>query len=92
MKLIIPVEKRILVYSVFNDKIINAEQRAKYPNDFRVEDQLLNEVRNRCIEQTSQIENLLSIVYVLRDGSIETEINVSRPKYDFHPNFNDDPV
>jgi hypothetical protein len=90
MRLIIPVEKRVLVYSVLNEKIINIEQQSNYPHHFRVKSKLLNETRKSCIDQTSKTENLLSIVYVHQDGSLEIEINVSRPKYGFHPNYNHD--
>jgi hypothetical protein len=90
MRLIIPSDKRVLVYSVLNEKIINALQRSNYPNDFNVEITLLNEFRKRCIDQTSKTENIHSFVYIHQDGTVETEINVATPKYDFHPNYNDD--
>jgi hypothetical protein len=90
MALIIPQDKRVLVYSILNEKIINVALRSKYPNHFRVESKFLNEIKKSCIDQTSKTENLLSIVYIHQDGSLETEINVSRPKYSFHPNYNDD--
>jgi hypothetical protein len=88
MKLIIPKERRILVYSVLNEKIINVKQLSRYTNDFQVENKILNEVRNRCIGLISERENFYSIIYIHRDGSIETEINVLIPKYDFHPEYN----
>lgn len=90
MALIIPQDKRVLVYLVLNEKINNIAQRSKYPNHFCLENTLLHETRKSCINQTSKTENLLSIVYIHQDGTLETEINVSRPKYSFHPNYNDD--
>lgn len=50
---------------------------------------LLATKKNVLIALTTEDENLHSFIYVHFDGQLETEINVSSPKYDFHENYND---
>jgi hypothetical protein len=85
----VPRERRVIVYSVLNEKIINTNQKNKYPTDFMVDSSLLTAKRNELIALTTEEENLHSFIYVHFDGQLETEINVSNPKYDFHENYND---
>ena len=88
-KLIIPREKRILVYNVFNAFIINNLQKEAYPNDFKVALSEITKKRNESLLMTTEIDNLYSFVYIHHNGDIETEINVKRPKYPFHKDYND---
>jgi len=88
-KLIIPREKRILVYTVFYDFIINDIQKKEYPNEFQAAISEITEKRNECVLWTTEMDNLYSFVYIHRNGEIETEINVKRPKYPFHEEYND---
>ena len=87
-KLIIPKEKRILVYSVLHKEIINENQKRKYPEKLDVDIAKIGEKRNACIALTTEKENLYSFVYVHDNGEIETEINVVRPRYPFHELYN----
>jgi hypothetical protein len=82
-------ESRVIIYTVLNEKIINIHQKNKYPADFMVDSSLLTAKRNELIALTTEAENLHSFIYVHFDGRLETEINVSNPKYDFHENYND---
>jgi NAD-dependent SIR2 family protein deacetylase len=88
-KLIIPREKRILVYNVFNDFIINNLQKEAYPNDFKLAISEITKKRNESILLTTEMDNLYSFIYIHHTGDIETEINVKRPKYPFHNEYND---
>ena len=87
-KLIVPGEKRVLVYSVIHDEIINDFQKKEYPNDFKADAAKIREKRNECISLTTEKENLYSFVYVHINGEIETEINVIKPRYPFHEKYN----
>ena len=89
LKLIIPKEKRVLVYSVLHEEIINDIQKQEYPEKFNVDIAKIEEERNACISLTTEKENLYSFVYVHDNAEIETEINVIRPKYPFHEKYND---
>lgn len=88
LKLIIPKEKRILVYSILNKEIINDNQKKEYPESFIVDTATIQEKRNECISLTAEKENVYSFVYVHANGEIETEINVIRPSYPFHEKYN----
>ncbi len=50
---------------------------------------LLATKKNELISLTTDDENLHSFIYAHFDGQLETEINVSSPKYAFHKNYND---
>ena len=89
LKLIIPKEKRVLVYSVLHEEIINGNQKKEYPESFIVGIAKIQEKRNECISLTTEKENVYSFVFVHANGEIETEINVIRPKYPFHERYND---
>jgi hypothetical protein len=86
---IVPREKRVIVYTVLNKEIINSTQKSNYPANFQVDSSLLTAKRNELIALTTDDENLHSFIYVHFDGRLETEINVSIPKYAFHKNYND---
>lgn len=86
---IVPREKRVIVYTVLNKEIINSTQKSNYPANFQVDSSLLTVKRNELIALTTEDENLHSFIYVHFDGRLETEINVSNPKYDFLENYND---
>lgn len=86
---IIPRERRVIVYTVLNEEIINTNQKNNYLTDFKVDSSLLAMKRNELVTMTNEDENLHSFIYVHFDGQLETEINVSSPKYDFHENYND---
>jgi hypothetical protein len=88
LKLIIPNEKRVLVYSVLHEEIINDNQKKEYPESFIVDIAKIQEKRNECISLTKEKENVYSFVFVHANGEIETEINVIRPKYRFHERYN----
>jgi len=87
-KLIIPKEKRVIIYSVLNEEIINDNQKKEYPESFIVDTATIQEKRNECISLTTEKENLYSFVYLHANGEIETEINVIRPSYPFHEKYN----
>lgn len=88
LKLIIPKEKRVLVYSVLHEEIINDNQKKEYPEKFNVDIAKIEEERNACISLTTEKENVYSFIYVHDNGEIETEINVIRPKHPFHEKYN----
>ena len=88
-KFIIPREKRVIIYTVLNEEIINIDQKNKYPVDFKMDSSVLASKRNELVTVTTEDENLHSFIYVHSDGQLETEINVSSPKYDFHENYYD---
>jgi hypothetical protein len=88
-KLIIPRERRVIVYTVLHDEIINEVQKKEYPDDFKADITEIQEKRIECISLTTHKENLYSFVFVHANGKIETEINVVRPKYAFHEKYND---
>jgi hypothetical protein len=87
-KLIIPREKRVIVYTVLHDQIINDVQKKEHPNDFKVDNSEIQEKRSECISLTTESENRYSFVYVHANGKIETEINVDRPRYPFCEKYN----
>jgi hypothetical protein len=87
-KLIIPREKRVIVYTVLHDEIINEVQKKEHPNDFKADITEIQEKRIECISLTTESENRYSFVYVFANGKIETEINVDRPRYPFHEKYN----
>ncbi len=87
-KLIIPREKRVIVYTVLHDEIINDVQKKEHPNDFKADITEIQEKRIECISFTTDKENLYSFVYLHSNGKIETEINVDRPRYRFHEKYN----
>jgi hypothetical protein len=88
-KLIIPRERRVIVYTVLHDEIINDVQKKEHPNDFKADITEIQVKRIECISLTTDKENLYSFVYVHTNGKIETEINVVKPKYAFHEKHND---
>lgn len=88
LKLIIPKEKRVIMYSVLHEEIINDNQKQDHPIDFKEDTAKTQEKRNECISLTTEKENLYSFVYVHDNAEIETEINVIRPKYPFHEKYN----
>jgi len=88
LKLIIPKEKRVLVYSVLHEEIINDNQKKEYPEKFNEDIAKIEEERNACISLTTEKENVYSFVFVHANGEIETEINVVRPRYPFHEKYN----
>lgn len=88
-KLIIPREKRVIVYTVLHDEIINQVQRKEYPDDFKADNTEIQEKRSESISLTTESDNLFSFVYLYASGKIETEINVDRPRYLFHEKYND---
>jgi hypothetical protein len=87
-KLIIPREKRVIVYTVLHDEIINDVQKKEHPNDFKADNTEIQEKRSECISLTTESENLFSFVYLYASGKIETEINVDRPRYPFCEKYN----
>jgi hypothetical protein len=89
MNLIVPREKRVIVYTILHDKIINYVQKKEYFNDFKADFTEIQEKRIECISLTTESKNLYSFVYVHAHGKIETEINVVRPKFAFHEKYND---
>jgi hypothetical protein len=86
-KLIIPREKRVIVYTVLHGEIINDVQKKEHPNDFKVDNSEIQEKRSECISLTTESENRYSFVYLYASGKIETEINVDRPRYPFHEKY-----
>lgn len=89
LKLIIPNEKRVLVYYVLHKEIINNNQKKEFPEKFNEDISKIREKRNACISLTIEKENVYSFIYVHANGEIETEINVVRPKFAFHEKYND---
>jgi hypothetical protein len=87
-KLIIPREKRVIVYTVLHDEIINEVQKKEHPDAFKADNSEIQEKRRECISLTTESENRYSFVYLYANGEIETEINVDRPKYPFHEKYN----
>ena len=88
LKLIIPKEKRVLVYSVLHKEIINDNQKQEHPIYFKEDTAIIQEITNECISLTTEFKNLYSFIYVHANGEIETEINVVRPKFAFHEKYN----
>ncbi len=88
MEMIIPKEKRVHVYSVIENKIINDKQKQSYSKDFIVDVAEIAKKRNESLLNMSDSNNLSSFVYIHKNGSIETESNVSKPKYEFHLDYN----
>jgi len=88
MNIIIPKEKRVTIYSILDNVIINNNQKGSYLNDFRVSYKIIAKKRNECIIKMKDTDNLHSFVFVHKNENIETEINVSHPKYNFHQGYN----
>jgi hypothetical protein len=88
-KIIVPREKRVIVYTILHGEIINHIQNQKHPIDFKEDTAKIQEKRNECISLTTESKNLYSFIYVHANGEIETEINVVRPKFAFHEKYND---
>lgn len=89
LQFIVPREKRVIIYSVVKNEIININQSQLYPNDFQADVLILNSKRLELIGETSEIENCYTFIYVHTNGELEIEINVERPKYNFHEKYND---
>lgn len=85
--MIIPKKKRILVYSVLENKIINDKHKEQFSNAFNVDTSEIAKKRNECVLYMSDENNLLSFVYVHKNGNIEIEMNVKQPKYEFHVDY-----
>jgi hypothetical protein len=88
MKYIVPKERRLLIYSVYKNQIINIDQKQKLIGLFKVDVTELEECKNKCLSEMDNETNLHSIIYVQQDGRIESEVNVVRPKYEFHVDYN----
>jgi hypothetical protein len=88
MKYIVPKERRLLIYSVYKNQIINIDQKQKLIGLFKVDATKLEECKNKCLSQMDNETNLHSIIYVQQDGRIEYEVNVRKPKYEFHVDYN----
>jgi hypothetical protein len=88
IKLIIPREKRVIVYSVLHQEIINDNQKKEYPEKLNEDITKIGEKRNECNSLTTEKENMYSFLYVHFNGEIETQINFIRPKYPFHEKYN----
>jgi hypothetical protein len=88
-KVIIPRGKRVIVYTVLHDEIINKVQRKEYPDYFKTDTTEIQEKRSECISLTTESENLYSFIYLNANGKIETEIDVDRPRYTLHEKYND---
>lgn len=89
MKLIVPKERRVNVYSVLNNEIINARQKENHPNEFKVNVEEVNIKRQECFLQMSDENNKMSFVYVHQNGAMGIETNVTEPKYEFHKEYNE---
>jgi hypothetical protein len=87
-KVIIPRERRVIVYTVLHDEIINEVQKKEHPDAFKADNTEIQEKRSECISLTTESENLFSFVYLYANGKIETEINVDRPRYPFCEKYN----
>lgn len=87
-KLIIPREKRVIVYTVLHDEIINEVQKKEHPNAFKADNTEIQKKRSECISLTTESENRYSFVFVYANGKIETEINAYIPRYPFHEKYN----
>ena len=86
--MIIPKEKRIIVYSVWKNEIINEHQKKDNSLKFSTDTNEVAKLRNECLSSMDNNTNLHSFVYVYNDGKLEKEINVEKPKFNFHPNYN----
>jgi hypothetical protein len=87
-KIIVPREKRVIIYTILHGEIINDNQKKEYQEKIKVNIAKIQEKRNNCISLTTEKENLYSFVYVHVNGEMETQINVIRPKYPFHEKYN----
>jgi hypothetical protein len=87
-KVIIPRERRVIVYTVLHDEIINEVQKKGHPDAFKADNSEIQEKRSECISLTTESENRYSFVYLYASGKIEMEINVIRPRYPFHEKYN----
>ena len=88
-KIIVPREKRVIIYTILHGKIINHIQKQDHPIDFKEDTAKIQEITNECIALTTESKNLYSFVYVHVNGEIETEINMVGPSYSFHEKYND---
>ena len=88
-KIIVPREKRMIVYTILHGDIINQIQKKEHSVDFKEDTAIIQEITNECIALTTEFKNLYSFIYVHANGEIETEINVVRPKFAFHEKYND---
>ena len=88
-KIIVPREKRVIVYTILHGKIVNHIQKQEHSVDFKEDLTKIQEKRSECISLTTESENLYSFIYLNANGKIETEIDVDRPRYTLHEKFND---
>jgi hypothetical protein len=88
-KIIVPSEKRVIVYTILHGEIVNQIQKQEHSVDFKEDLTKIQEKKIECISLTTNKENLYSFIYVHANGEIETEINVVRPKFAFHEKYND---
>ena len=56
--MIIPIEKRVIVYSIAEDKIINIKQKSSFPGEFNANISEITQKRNECVSQMSNENNL----------------------------------
>ncbi len=88
-KIIVPREKRVIIYTILHGDIVNQIQKKEHYVDFKENPTKIQEKKIECISLTTNKENLYSFIYVHANGEIETEINVVRPKFAFHEKYND---
>ena len=84
---ILPKEKRISVLIVLNEKIIDNMQHEKYKSEFSDNSINIQKEIYNCLRQMVNHNNLWSFIYVHNNGLVESEINVSIPKYKCHKNY-----
>jgi len=87
-KIIVPREKRVIVYTILHGEIVNQILKKEHSVDFKEDTAKIQEITNECIALTTEFKNLYSFIYVHAHGEIETEINVVRPKFAFHEKYN----
>ena len=87
-KIIVPREKRVVVYTILHGEIVNQILKKEHSVDFKENPTKIQEKKIECISLTTNKENLYSFIYVHANGEIETEINVVRPKFAFHEKYN----
>ena len=51
MKMIIPKEKRVIIYSVLENVIINNDQKDSYLNDFRASNEIIAKKTKRVYHE-----------------------------------------
>ena len=88
MNLILPKEKRVVIYSVVDGEIINSNQRKTAKKQTFPDQDSILAVKNSYLDQLTEKENLFLFIYAMLDGKIEFETNVSKPKYPFHTDYN----